>query len=96
MSAWDFENLVGGGRTTPNRRRFAILSRVLATGGQDTFPIRSVGPHVRSWLGQSQIPVHIVNYEDLVAEPDRELKSILEFLGAQIGRAEPMRSSAVR
>ncbi len=58
--------------------------RWLTTGG-GTFP--EFGPwvlHVRSWLGQSAIPVHVVTYENLVDAPDRELKSILDFMGARV------------
>jgi aryl sulfotransferase len=43
--------------------------------------------HVRSWLGQSQIPVHLVTYQNLVAAPAGELEKILDFLGVRT-RAE--------
>jgi hypothetical protein len=85
MSAWDFENLVGGGnRTTQSPAFHDYVARFISTGGM-AFP--EYGPwiqHVRSWLGQSQIPVHLLTYQDLVAEPVGELEKILAFLGAQI------------
>ena len=39
---------------------------------------------MRSWLGQSQIPVHLLTYQSLVAEPAGELEKILTFLGTRI------------
>ena len=40
--------------------------------------------HVRSWLGQTNIPVHLVTYEKLVDDPERELKSIIDFIGIEV------------
>ncbi len=81
MSAWDFNHLIRGGvRDTQSPAFRAYVHRWLATGG-GTFP--EFGPwtqHVRSWLGQSNIPIHLVTYENLVDSPERELKSILDFL----------------
>jgi hypothetical protein len=86
MSAWDFENLVGGGNRTTQSPAFRdFVARFISTGGS-AFP--EYGPwmaHVRSWLGQSQIPVHLVTYQNLVARPADELGKILEFLGARLG-----------
>jgi hypothetical protein len=86
MSAWDFENLVGGGNRSAQSPAFRdFVARFISTGGM-AFP--EYGPwmaHVRSWLGQSQIPVHLVTYQKLVAQPADELEKILEFLGTQIG-----------
>jgi hypothetical protein len=85
MSAWDFENLVGGGNRTTQSPAFRdFVARFISTGGM-AFP--EYGPwmaHVRSWLGQSQIPVHLVTYPRLVAEPADELEKILDFLGTRI------------
>ncbi len=85
MSAWDFDHLIrGGDRGTQSPAFRAYVNRWLTTGG-GTFP--EFGPwvlHVRSWLGQTTIPVHVVTYENLVDAPDRELKSILDFMGAQV------------
>jgi hypothetical protein len=85
MSAWDFERLIKGGvRETQSPAFHAYVRRWIETGG-DAFPVS--GPwiqHVRSWLGQSAIPVHLVTYENLVDHPERELKSILGFLGIEV------------
>ncbi len=37
--------------------------------------------HYRSWLDQRTVPTILVRYEDLKADPSRELSRILEFLG---------------
>jgi hypothetical protein len=49
--------------------------------------IAQFGPrthHVRSWLGQTNIPVHLVSYENLVDDPEQELKSIIDFVGINV------------
>src|SRR5262249_21043624 len=40
--------------------------------------------HVRSWLSQTSIPLHLVTYEKLVDNPERELKSIIAFIGVDV------------
>jgi hypothetical protein len=35
--------------------------------------------HILSWLDQSDIPVHLVRYEDLRSNPVRVLRRALEF-----------------
>lgn len=81
MSAWDFNHLIWGGVCDTQSPAFRVyVHHWLVTGG-GTFP--EFGPwtqHVRSWLGQSDIPIHLVTYENLVDNPERELKSILDFL----------------
>ena len=85
MSAWDFEHLIkGGARDTESATFRAYVRRWLVTGGNTIGPFGTWVQHVRSWLRQPNIPVHIVKYEDLVDSPQRELKSILDFLGLQI------------
>ena len=76
MSAWDFDHLIKGGVCDTQSPAFHVyIHHWLVTGG-GTFP--EFGPwtqHVRSWLGQSDIPMHLVTYENLVDNPERELKS---------------------
>lgn len=85
MSAWDFERLIKGGvRETQSPAFRAYVRRWVETGG-DAFPVSgSWVQHVHSWLDQSNIPVHLVTYENLVDHPGRELKSILGFLDIEI------------
>ena len=86
MSAWDFENLVSGGNRSTQSPAFRdFVARFIASGGSAFPEYGSWTAHVRSWLGQSQIPVHLVTYQNLVAQPAGELEKILEFLGARIG-----------
>jgi len=35
---------------------------------------------IKTWLDQSKVPVHIVQYENLVADTRQELKKVLKFL----------------
>lgn len=84
MSAWDFERLIKGGvRETQSPALRSYIQRWLVRGG-DYAPFGTWVQHVRSWLGQSYIPLHLVTYENLVDNPERELKSILDFLGIQV------------
>jgi hypothetical protein len=96
MSAWDFESLIGGGNRTTQSPAFRdFVARFISTGGM-AFP--EYGPwmaHVRSWLGQSQIPVHLVTYQNLVAAPADELAKILGFLGTPVA-AERMARAVER
>ncbi len=86
MSAWDFENLIGGGNRTAQSPAFRdFVAHFISTGGLAFPQYGSWTDHVRSWLGQSQIPVHLVTYQDLVARPSDELEKILDFLGTRIG-----------
>lgn len=39
---------------------------------------------LHTWLSQSQIPVHVVQYEKLVSDVRRELEKMLVFLGYHV------------
>lgn len=54
-------------------------------GGQVQFSQRldDWSRHVRSWLDQTVLPVHLVRYEDLLADTYGVFRRVLEFLGAQ-------------
>jgi hypothetical protein len=84
MSAWDYERLLGGGvRETQSPAFRAFVRRWLLTGG--AVPVHgSWLQHVRSWHAQKNVPIHLVTYENLVDNPERELPSILGFLGIQV------------
>lgn len=89
MSAWDFDNFVRADGAPPGDPAAdpafrAFVREWIETGGGG-FDI--AGPwveHVRSWLGQSAVPVHLVRYRDLVDQPGRELAAILAFLGLDV------------
>ncbi|PWC91501.1 hypothetical protein TSH100_01120 [Azospirillum sp. TSH100] len=87
MSAWDYRRFLNPGATDdvdggpadgPAFRHF--VRRWLATGGEGFEVAGSWLRHVRSWLDQREIPVHLVTYTDLVDHPGRELAAILRFL----------------
>lgn len=44
-------------------------------------PVGSWSQHVRSWLDQTELPVHLVRYEDLVREPQRTFSALIEAVG---------------
>jgi aryl sulfotransferase len=51
--------------------------------------------HVASWLEQKDIPVHLVRYEDLVADPFTSVRRVLRFTGVAVGDDTIRRSIAV-
>jgi hypothetical protein len=84
MSAWDFGGLIcGTPRDTQSPALRSFVQRWLMAGG-DYPPFGTWVRHVHSWLGQTNIPVHLVTYENLVDNPQRELTSILDFLGIAV------------
>jgi aryl sulfotransferase len=44
-------------------------------------PLGSWSQHVTSWLDDSEMPVHVVRYEDLLEDTTRELRKVAIFLG---------------
>jgi Sulfotransferase domain len=90
MSAWDYERLLKGvvHDTQPAAFRDYVRQWLATEGTVRVEPVHgSWIRHVRSWLSQTNIPVHLVRYEHLVDHPERELDSILEFLGVRIPAA---------
>lgn len=89
MSAWDFRYLMGEADGPPRDPAadpaFRAHVRAWLESGGAGFDVAGtwVG-HVRSWLGQTAIPVHRVTYEDLVDHPARELAALLTFLGLAV------------
>jgi hypothetical protein len=85
MSAWDYQHLIAGTNRDVQSPAFrAYVNHWLTSGG---LMIAQFGPwtqHVRSWLDQTNIPVHLVTYEKLVDNPQRELKSIIDFVGINV------------
>ena len=85
MSAWDFGHPITGATRDAQTAAFRAYVRHWVESGGMGFPeFGSWVQHVRSWLGQSKIPVHLVSYQNLVDTPARELASILEFLNLQV------------
>lgn len=48
--------------------------------------------HVRSWLDNGRMPVHLVRYEDLQAQPVATLAAAIAFAGLERSRAEVERA----
>ena len=40
--------------------------------------------HVRSWLDESGLPVHVVRYEDLLCEPEKAFCEVVRFCGLPV------------
>jgi hypothetical protein len=40
--------------------------------------------HVASWTSEQEFPVHVVRYEDMIKDTEKELIEILEFLGEEV------------
>lgn len=54
-----------------------------STNGQLRQKLLSWGNHVQSWKSQSEIPVHIVRYEDMLLSSVETFGSIVRFLGLE-------------
>src|SRR5262249_36407975 len=88
MSAWDFGHLLGKEEEAMASVKFRAYVRGWIDAGGGGFPeFGTWVQHVRSWLGQSQVPVHFVAYQNLVDRPRKELDDMLKFLGADVSDA---------
>ena len=46
-------------------------------------PLFTWSGHVASWLDQEEFPVHVVRYEDLLADPEAAFGAVLRFAGVE-------------
>jgi hypothetical protein len=90
MSVWDFKHLTGEDRlldVTPAEHG-AMFQRFcqhwLATGGMIYPWAGSWRDNVASWLDQTDLPLLVVRYEQLKAQPFDELRRVLGFLGREV------------
>ncbi|MEI9806359.1 MAG: sulfotransferase domain-containing protein [Pseudolabrys sp.] len=75
-----------------NDRNAAFCARPMRQHSQLRQQLPSWSGHIATWLDQTDIPVELVRYEDMQAEPAKTLSSVLAFAGRpagdeQIGRA---------
>jgi hypothetical protein len=49
--------------------------------------VGSWSSHVGSWAGEKEFPVHVVRYEDMLEDPGKELRDVLNFLGEEVDEA---------
>jgi aryl sulfotransferase len=49
--------------------------------------------HLASWLDQTELPVHLLRYEDLVAQPVEAFKAAMAFAGRPVSRADAERAA---
>jgi len=67
----------------------AMSSKEFVIGGNEHFArvlLSSWSNHVASWTSESQFPVHVVKYEDLLADAAGQLVDILGFLEIPVDR----------
>jgi hypothetical protein len=50
--------------------------------------------HVDGWLAQTDIPVHVVRYEDMQTDPASALRGVLRFCGHDAGEPDIARAAA--
>ncbi|WP_129676351.1 sulfotransferase domain-containing protein [Candidatus Chloroploca sp. Khr17] len=62
----------------------AIATRPDRLASQLHQPMGSWSQHVTSWLDQTDLPVHLVRYEDLHADPEATFAGILEAAGLPV------------
>mgnify|MGYP001824129616 CR=1 FL=1 len=80
---------------SPKMTATAMSGKEFTIGGQEKNSLQMVSSwsnHVASWTSEDGFPVHIVKYEDLLADTAKELSEILEFLeidvdDERVGRA---------
>jgi hypothetical protein len=89
MSLWDFKHLTGedGLLAMAPAQEEAVFQRFcqhwLTTGGM-IYPFAgSWKQNVTSWLDQTDLPLLVVRYEQLKAQPFDQLRRILRFLGRE-------------
>ena len=57
-----------------------------AIQSEDGLPqiLTSWSQHVKSWMGETRYPIAILRYEDLCAEPEKNLTELLQFCGLEV------------
>lgn len=64
------------------------------TGGQLTQRLLSWSSHVRSWMDESSLRLHLVRYEDMLERPVETFDGVLTFFGIQVEQDLAERSVA--
>jgi sulfotransferase family protein len=91
MSVWDFKHLTGeeGLLDVSQNHREALFQKFcqqwVSSGGLVYPWAGSWRDNVASWLNQKELPLLLVRYERLKANPAEELRRIMRFLGRQVG-----------
>lgn len=65
---------------------FELSARINGESTQVRQRLLSWSAHVRSWLDQTDVPVHLVRYEDLKADPATTFQAAMRFAGHEIER----------
>jgi hypothetical protein len=89
MSIWDFlhllgePNLLGAPQPVKDRIFRNFVQRWVTTGGRQ-MAAQSWVENVTSWLDQRRLPILVVRYEALKADPAVQLERVCGFLGETI------------
>lgn len=65
----------------------AMGSKEFTIGGDDNFcraMVSSWSNNVASWTGETEFPVHVIKYEDLCDDTEKEFRELLEFLEIEV------------
>lgn len=65
----------------------AMVSKDFSIGASTTHAtqfLSSWSNHVSSWIGEKRFPVHVVKYEDMLEDPAKELREVLEVMEWEI------------
>lgn len=90
MSIWDFKHLLGedgllDAAPADEAGKFQLFCKHWITTGGMIYPwAGSWKANVVSWLDQADLPLLVVAYERLKAQPFEELRRILRFLGREV------------
>jgi hypothetical protein len=78
-----------------NNPRAAFCGRATRQDSQLRQRLPGWGGHVASWLDQSDIPVHVVRYEDMIADTSGTLVEALAFAGMAASAEDVRRAVAM-
>ena len=65
---------------------FALSARITGDSTQVRQTLLSWSAHIRSWLDQTDVPVHLVRYEDLKADTVTTFQAAMRFAGHEMER----------
>lgn len=94
MSAWDYRQYLDPRASADAAALRNFVRDWLGSGGAGFEVAGTWRHHVRSWLDQRTVPLHLVTYTDLVDRPMEALTDILAFLELSVPAARMERAVA--
>jgi len=74
-------------KTTIEESATAMGTENFTIGGEGEHAIQLISSwsnHVASWVSERNFPVHVVKYEDMVKDTNKELTEVMQFLGQDV------------